>query len=53
MQYMRCVVAELAGESSDSCSFVEVETGFDIYLAPDCGPQTDGYYSVRSLSDSA
>lgn len=38
--------AELAGESSDSCSFVEVETGFDIYLAPDCGPQTDGYYSV-------
>nr|XP_049694118.1 uncharacterized protein LOC110383233 [Helicoverpa armigera] len=39
--------AELMGEQSDTCSFAEeVETGFEIYFAPDFGVQNDDYYAV-------
>uniref|UniRef100_A0A2A4JGN3 Uncharacterized protein n=1 Tax=Heliothis virescens TaxID=7102 RepID=A0A2A4JGN3_HELVI len=39
--------SDLMGEQSDSCSLVEeVETGFEIYFAPDFGVQNDDYYTV-------
>lgn len=44
-----CTADHLLGEQSDAGSFIEpddMDTGFELYLAPDYGPQDDTFYTV-------
>ncbi|KAJ8721762.1 hypothetical protein PYW08_004164 [Mythimna loreyi] len=49
-RFCPCLTAfdsELAAEESGTCSVVEeVDTGFEVFLAPDHGPQDDTIYTV-------